>query len=543
MHRGIAIAAVGALVSLIYWVSRPPAVDRSREYLVGTDNAYPYHAVDASGAPSGFAVEMLNEAAKRQGIRLRWVRTKQRAVPALQAGEVDLWPALSGDVKQMDPAIHLTEPWIHNDFAFVALRDEFRNLDNALRVKRVAIRSQMNARKLAAVNFPSAELLVVDDRGAAVEKVCTGEVDGAVLELRSAYAFMAAPPAACHGRPPCFVGLTFRGEQLSTAARPGMEAVADLLRAEIDRMGEDGTMRQLLLPWSYFQSNEVTNLYDEKRLTRALRTMTILFGIALVLFAGIATEYILLRRAVRARDSANEESWAKSRFMSKMSHELRTPLNGIVVGAELLNTTPLRPEQAEYVGIIRNSGETMLRLVQDLLDLSKVVNEPLPLDKQTFEITAWLESAVLPYAHQAAAKGLAFHKASGAGLFSGAVEGDPVRLNQVLANLLSNALKFTAEGGITVEYSTTMAEGQLWLHIAVADTGRGIAEDRLKDIFDASAGRPLFDDPAAGLGLGLSISAELVRQMGGVIRADSILEKGSRFEFRVPLRTVAVSSY
>jgi len=531
MSLGALLAAGGA--GWLYFGG--PRLDTSRVYRIGSDNAFPYHAVDAKGEASGFSVEILNEAARRRGIRLQWVASKVRAVEALRRGEVDLWPALSDEVLRIEPSLHLSKAWINNDFGFVALRDQFRDLANAAKVRRVAFREQPNARRLAAERFPGADLLPAPDRESAVGMVCSGQADGAVIELRSAYLYMAVRPEACHNQPPCFVGLTFRGEQLRIASRAESAPVADSLRDEIDAMSGDGTTERLMLPWSYFQSNEVESMYSETKLASSLRAMTILFAVSVLLLAGVATEYLLLRKAWKARDQANEENWAKSRFLQKMNHELRTPLNGIVVGAELLQSTSLEKTQSEYVGIIRSSGESMLRLIEDLLDLSKAVREGAEARSFSFRLQPWLDSTTVPYAHQARCKGLSFRVYMAPSLYPGLVNGDSIRLGQILANLLSNALKFTDNGEIRVDAESVRRDGKLLLTLTVSDTGCGIASERLPHVFEAAVYRDRIDDPHGGLGLGLSITAELVRTVGGSIEAESKLGIGSTFRVRVPL--------
>lgn len=530
-YVGIAAAAIALAAALWVWQGRRARWDPSREYVIGSDNAYPYHAVDEHGKVSGFAAEVLDEAARRLGMRLRWVRARGRGVDAMRSGETQLWPLISAESKEFYPGMHLSEPWINNDFAFVALRSEFRNLANAARVRRVAFREQPNARRLSRANFPGAELVPALTREEAVEKVCAGEVDGAVVELRPAYLFMAVRPPKCEGQPPCFVGLTFRGEQLGTASRPEAAAVADALRGEIDRMGADGTLERILLPWSYFQSNEAASLYGERRRQQTLRVLAVLFALALVLLAVVANQYFLLRRVQRARDLAHGESWAKTKFMRRMSHELRTPLNGIMMGAELLETTRLDGEQKEFTGIIRNSGETMLRLVQDLLDLSKHAAPCPGVLREKFEIRNWVDSALAPFHLTAREKGIAIQVAFLPFSGEGRVQGDPVRLGQVLVNLVSNAVRHAGHGTVQVEVALVESAAGWLLDIAVRDEGDGIPAERLKVIFDGKGE----EIQAAGHGLGLGIAAELVREMGGTIDAASEPGRGSVFRFRVPV--------
>jgi CheY-like chemotaxis protein/HPt (histidine-containing phosphotransfer) domain-containing protein len=223
-----------------------------------------------------------------------------------------------------------------------------------------------------------------------------------------------------------------------------------------------------------------------------------------------------------------------------MSHEIRTPLNGMMVMAELLAGGALPPPQRRYAEIVARSGKTLLRIINDILDLSKI--EAGKLELEAGEVRpAELVGEVL---------GLFFEKAEKKGLDLAAriapdvpalVEGDPVRLGQILSNLVNNALKFTERGHVLVEVATLADEGGgPGLKFRVVDTGIGIAADKVDKVFEAfSQADQSTTRRYGGTGLGLSISQRLTQAMGGRIFAESVLGEGSRFTFTIAARALA----
>lgn len=227
-------------------------------------------------------------------------------------------------------------------------------------------------------------------------------------------------------------------------------------------------------------------------------------------------------------------STAKSQFLANMSHEFRTPLNAIIGFAEVLQDKipgPLNADQLEYLGDIHDGGQLLLRLINDVLDLSKVEAGRLELFYETFPIAQMVRETITTLRGLAEKKGINIQKNLPPDL--GMITADQIRFKQVLYNLLSNALKFTDAGEITV---SAMLENQQ-LHLMVADTGIGIRAEDLDRIFvefsqvDASYSRR-----HEGTGLGLALSKRLVEAHGGRIWVDSTIGVGSTFHVVLPLR-------
>ena len=229
-------------------------------------------------------------------------------------------------------------------------------------------------------------------------------------------------------------------------------------------------------------------------------------------------------------------STAKSQFLANMSHEFRTPLNAIIGFTEVLQDRipgELNADQAEYLGDIHDAGQLLLRLINDVLDLSKVEAGRLELFYETFPIAQTVRETITTLRGAAEKKGLAIQGVLPPDL--GLITADQIRFKQILFNLLSNAVKFTDSGDITL--SAALENGQL--HLSVADTGIGIREEDMSRIFiefsqvDASHARR-----HEGTGLGLALSKRLVEAHGGRIWVESVFGVGSVFHVLLPLRPV-----
>jgi signal transduction histidine kinase/CheY-like chemotaxis protein len=241
--------------------------------------------------------------------------------------------------------------------------------------------------------------------------------------------------------------------------------------------------------------------------------------------------------AILHEQVAKKATESKSLFLANMSHEIRTPMNGVIGMIELVSHSKLTNKQKNFIATAKRSAQSLMMIINDVLDLSKIEAGQLAIELVEFDLDQLLVELTHDLQFQATRKGLRLE------LFKNNVQqtrvlGDPYRITQIMNNLVSNAIKFTQSGSITIEYDLTVLDEHLRLNVVVSDTGIGISDDALPHLFDSFSQADMSTTRVfGGTGLGLAITRHLCELMGGEIKAKSKLDEGSVFQFSVIFAT------
>jgi signal transduction histidine kinase/ActR/RegA family two-component response regulator len=250
---------------------------------------------------------------------------------------------------------------------------------------------------------------------------------------------------------------------------------------------------------------------------------------------------LVIEEAQASAQEADIANRAKSDFLATMSHEIRTPLNGVIGFIDMLAETDLTEEQLDYVNTVRTSGKTLMALINDILDFSKIESGHLNLELRTFNLVTMLRELVSLFFNEATQKGIVLNLELGEDV-SRMIEGDEMRIRQILTNLLANAVKFTENGQVSLivtRNSIPDETGVCLIEFEVRDTGIGISSQQLRKLFRPfSQGDSSTTRKYGGTGLGLVISKRLAEAMGGKIWATSSVDKGSSFYTCIQVRVI-----
>ncbi len=495
---------------------------------IGTNDSPPFNFVNSKGAAEGFAVDVMNRAAQKAGMELEWVVVKDGPERAFELGQADLWPFVTL-FPGREKSIFLTEDWwrIGTVIYFPASLN-IRAISD-LANKSIAITSPQRKFVPSELLPATTRISVFSNPSQTFEQMCLGKADAAMIDFRVADSVILNRPDSCPPMKLDSLTTDLYARKFAIGARFGFEQEAKRLRRAIDELSDDGEMVTIATRWRLLHQHDSAFLLWLNRTREKHATLQNLFWAICGLL--VVTVFIAQRLA-NARRQAEVSARARSQFLANMSHEIRTPMNGILGMTELTLETRLTNEQRDYLTMARNSACSLLEILDDILDFSRIESGKLAVERIPFDLADTAKRSVQILAMAAETKGIDLEFVIKSPLPK-LVLGDPSRIQQVLVNLVGNAVKFTEKGFVKLEvHSESLLGNRHRVYFRVTDSGIGIAAEKQKQIFDAfTQADSSTTRKFGGTGLGLSISSQLVRLMGGGITVHSTPGEGSRFEF------------
>ena len=494
---------------------------------IGTNHSYPFNFWDAQGHPTGFAVEVVGRAAQIAGYEVDWVRADTGPEEHFARGHSDLWPFVTNHPDR-DKDLYQTSGWWRIGTILYFPKHLTITGSASLANKSIAVTSPQR-RFLPDRLFPaSTRLEFFPTPELAFENMCLGKSDAAMVDFRLAEEILLNRPKACPMMDFNSLLLEDVYRTFSIGARFGFEKEADRLRAAIDEMADSGEIIDIATRWRLLHRTDSAFILWLNRTREKNALLQRLFWGMILLFA---VSLIFAQRLAHARKQAELSARARSQFLANMSHEIRTPMNGILGMTELALETNLTADQRDYLSMARNSARSLLEILDDILDFSRIESGKLALESIPFDLEETAKRCIQILSLAAESKHLDL-KLQTSGLPKGLI-GDPGRIQQVLINLLGNAVKFTETGFVRLEIQASpLPSSRHRVRFKVTDSGIGISPEQQGRIFDAfTQADSSTTRKFGGTGLGLSISAQLVGMMGGALTVNSKAGEGSTFTF------------
>jgi signal transduction histidine kinase/ActR/RegA family two-component response regulator len=525
-------------MALAFRMYRERTQIQSRVYRIGADHAPPYYFLRPDGTIQGLSYDVMNEAARREGIRLQWVRADMVVDEAFERDYVDLWPALVPTPERLKN-YHMTKPWLSNNYGLVSIEEPGIRGPADMRGKVLSLRTGPFLRGRVEKVFPNSPVAVFNHREEALAAVCRGEAAATLVEVRFLDTAALHRPPACAAVNLHVAVLDGMVSDLSIMSTFRSAGAAEMLRSAISRMALDGTLSSYLERWAAFSSVDARSVYYLRAAEE--RNRVYIYGFAAAVLAAIGLFWQSRRahaseqRACEAQQQAERAAAVKSEFLANMSHEIRTPLNGVIGMTSVLLESPLTEDKREDLKLVQRSAESLLRIVNDVLDVSKMDACRMRIEKVAFDVVEELTSLIA--LREPVAKGknirLGFDWPQAV---PRVLVGDRVRVMQILTNFVENAIKFTDSGEVHLRVEEIRrTSGDIRLRMSVRDTGTGIPKSKQGALFtkftqaDSSTTRRY-----GGTGLGLAICKKLATLMEGSVGLESEVGKGSTFWAELP---------
>ena len=510
------------------WLSAHPVIR------IGAETNYaPYEFQDSRGHFVGVVADYLDIIRYKLGTRFQVVQLPDFGAVEnkLRKKELDVVLAVARSADR-EEFLNFTKPYLHyvnvivtrDDYSFVSGLKDFQE-------NRVAVVEGHSSKQLTARVYPNFNVTAYSNLLDGLMAVSTGQTDGLVDDIF-----------------PIVYMIRYRqisNLKIATAVEKALQPQGFSVGVRKDWPELVGILEKVLVTISHEEQREISQKwlsvrYEDKVDYRAIWTSVAVFSAILLSGVFYIRQLSSQRKALlAARAEAEAANRSKDQFLANMSHELRTPLHAILGYADLVRGGAMpEPSRQEALATIASSGRYLLSLINDLLDLSRIRSGHLELNPAPLQLPALLEEIAAMVRVEAHRKGLDFFLDAPASLPE-MVEADGKRLRQILLNLLGNAIKFTDSGGVTLSVQCEpVQDGKVELRVSVKDTGVGISAKDTSRIFAPFEQAEEGQKQESGVGLGLAITRELVRLMGGDVEVESQPGRGSQFRFTVKLPVV-----